>query len=78
MAQKALRYTRWSPSKRKRAHPWDDRAVSNTHPVRDQAAIRDLATATLRQGLSTAIVSSDAINIGAGRDDSRLPEDCCM
>jgi hypothetical protein len=52
--------------------------VSNTHPVRNQAAIRDLATATLRQGLSTAIVSSDAINIGAGRDDSRLPEDCCM
>jgi len=81
--RKTLRYAREASRQEKRAHPAGDERASFEPPILglDQVAICDLATTTLRQGLSTAIASSEARMLAPAatmNTVSQLPEDCCM
>src|SRR3569833_592372 len=61
--------------------PEDERALLGNRSVWDQAAICDLATTVLRQGLSTAIASSEARMFAPAATMntlSHVPDDCCM
>ena len=61
--------------------PEDERACFEQAILSDQAANCDLATTTLRQGLSTAIASSEARMLAPAammKTLSQVPEDCCM